>query len=215
MNAWIDFFDEIYVLNLAKRTDRLLQITEDFEKYNIPFTRIDAIEDREQGARGLRDSVRNIFNSSLEKNHEHILLFEDDAKIIEDLFWFHDTMNKVVTQLPQDYIMCFLGGQASHRFSHFHSPNLLPVTNYFATHSVAYSNKGMKEILATLNFHTDQGYPIDNFYVREVQNRGGCYTAHPLLCSQYPGHSDIGHNFIDWSPFIIPRHAQKIAEMGR
>ena len=33
--SWIDFFDDIYVINLAKRVDRLLQITEDFEKIEI------------------------------------------------------------------------------------------------------------------------------------------------------------------------------------
>jgi GR25 family glycosyltransferase involved in LPS biosynthesis len=32
---WLNFFDEIYVINLAKREDRLLTIAEHFEEYGI------------------------------------------------------------------------------------------------------------------------------------------------------------------------------------
>lgn len=209
MNNWVNFFDEIYVINLLKRTDRLLQIAEDFENYEIPFTRVPAIEDVEQGARGLRDTMVILFKEAVAKGQKNILVFEDDCKVLVDTFWFNDTMDKVTEQLPENYHLCYLGGQASHRFSHFHSANLLPVTMYFATHAVAYSLQGMKEILAR-----PFDYPIDNWIVKEIQPMGNCYCIHPILCSQYAGHSDIGHNFIDWHPFIVPRHEQKIAEMG-
>lgn len=206
---WIDYFDEIYVLNLLKRTDRLLQITQDFEKYEIPFTRINAIE-MPNGAEGLRDTMVLVFNDAIEKNYRNILIFEDDCKIVIDPFWFHETMNDVVDELPISYHLCFLGGQASNRFSHFHSKHLLPVQKYFSTHSVAYSIQGIKEILAR-----PFGFPIDNWMVEHIQPMGHCYTIHPLLCSQYAGFSDIGKNVMDWNPFIVPRHQQKINEMGR
>jgi GR25 family glycosyltransferase involved in LPS biosynthesis len=206
---WIDVLDKIYLINLTKREDRLLQATQDFEEYQIPFSRVTAIEDTEQGARGLRDTMLLIFKEAVEKNYQNILIFEDDVKFVVEPFWFHDTMDRVVAQLPEHYHLCFLGGQASHRFSRFQSPNLLPVIKYFSTHAVMYSLQGMKEILAR-----NLGYPIDNWYVDEIQPMNNCYCVHPLLCSQYAGHSDIGHNFIDWHPFIVPRHAQKIAEMG-
>lgn len=205
---WTNFFDEILVINLSKREDRLLQITKDFEEYEIPFTRVPAIED-EQGARGLRDTMLGIFKDAIEKNHKNILVFEDDCKIVTDKFWFDDTINKAIEQLPGNYHICYLGGQMSRKPTHFHSPNLLPVVQYFATHSVMYSLQGMKEMMAR-----EMGYPIDNWMVEEIQKLGHTYAVHPLLCSQYAGFSDIGHNFIDWNPFIIPRHAQKIAEMN-
>lgn len=206
--SWINFLDKIYVLNLTKRTDRLLQTTKDFEEFEIPFERVSAIEDNEQGARGLRDTMYNLFNDAIENNYEHILIFEDDCKIITTKEVFDETMEAVVKQLPDNYHMCFLGGQASHRFSHFHSANLLPVTMYFSTHSVIYSKQGIKEIMAR-----DFLYPIDNWYVTEIEPLGHSYCVHPLLCSQYAGYSDIGRNEIDWEVFIVPRHAQKINEM--
>jgi len=205
---WTNFFDDILVINLLKREDRLLQTTKDFEEYGIPFRRVQAIEDAEQGARGLRDTMLGIFKEAIEKNHKHILVFEDDCKIIVEKLWLDDTMNKVTDQLPDNYHICYLGGQMSRKPTHFHSPNLLPVVQYFATHSVIYSLQGMKEIMSR-----EMGYPIDNWMVEEIQKLGHTYACHPLLCSQYAGFSDIGHNFINWEPFIVPRHAQKIAEM--
>lgn len=206
--SWINFLDKIYLVNLLKRSDRLLVSAQDCEKYGIPYERFNAIED-EQGARGLRDSMLQIFNEAIEKDYKNILVLEDDFQIIVSPEVFNATMDNVVQQLPENYHLCFLGGQASNRFSHFHSPNLLPVTKYFSTHSVIYSQQGIREILAR-----GMGYPIDNWMVDKIQPLGCCYTVHPLLCSQYPGFSNIGGNVIDWTPFIVPRHEQKIAEMN-
>lgn len=206
--SWINFLDDILLINLAKREDRLLVSAKDCETYGIPYRRISAIENT-QGAIGLRDTMLQIFNEAIEKDHKNILVLEDDFQIICSPELFNSTMDNVVKQLPENYHMCFLGGQASNRFSHFHSQNLLPVTKYFSTHSVIYSQQGIREILAR-----GLGYPIDNWMVDKVQPLGFCYTVHPLLCSQYPGHSDIGKNFIDWFNFIVPRHEQKIAEMN-
>lgn len=205
---WQSFFSKTYLVNLSKRIDRLLISAEQCEKYLVNYERFQAIE-KPNGAEGLRDTMLEIFREAVVNSYNNILVLEDDFKIIVDEETFHDTMNKVVVQLPDNYHQCFLGGQASGRFSHFHAPNLLPVQKYFSTHSVAYSAQGIKEILAR-----DFGYPIDNWMVSEIQPMGNCYCVHPLLCSQYAGYSDIGKNEIDWSPFIIPRHSQKIAEMG-
>lgn len=209
MKGWINFFDEIYVVNLLKRSDRLLQITEDFEKYEIPFTRINAIED-EQGARGLRDTMLELYRNAISKGQKNILVFEDDCKIVVEKWWFDETMTNIVTQLPSNYHLCYLGGQMSSRPSHFFSPNLVPVVKYFATHSVIYSLQGMMEIMAR-----EMQYPIDNWMVEAIQSLGRTYTCHPLLCSQYAGISDIGGGqYMDWHPFIVPRHEQKINEMN-
>lgn len=208
MNKWINFFDEIFVINLLKRQDRLLRITEDFEQYEIPFTRINAIENG-NGAEGLKDTMIGLFTESIQKGYKNILVFEDDCMMKNDPFWFNDTMDKVVKQIPENYIMCFLGCQITSSISHFHSPNIIKGNKMFSTHAVMYSLQGMKEILS-------QGItaPIDNFYVDTIEKMGNSYATYPLLCSQYPGYSDIGKSEINWDVFITPRYAQKIAEMN-
>jgi hypothetical protein len=204
---WTSFFDAIYVLNLSKRTDRLIQITEHFEEYEVPFTRVEAIPNP-KGAEGLRDTMLSVFAIAKQKDYDNILIFEDDALIVRDKIVFHDTMNQVVSQLNERYIMCFLGCQATAGFTHFHSPNLLPIQKGYSTHAVAYSKRGINEITGR-----DFGYPIDNWFVDNIQIIGDCYTVHPFLVSQRAGFSDIGHNNIDWGPFLEPRHEQKLNEM--
>lgn len=203
---WINKIGRIVVLNLPKRTDRLLEITEEFENYEIPFERVSAIEDS-RGAEGLRLTMVKLFEEEIEKGTEHLLVFEDDNKFVVEKFWFHDTMNKVIDSLPERYIMLFLGGQLTGKVNSFHSPHIISATKVFSTHSVLYSLQGMKEILAR-----QMTAPIDNFYVASIEQLGRSYMTYPLLTTQRAGYSDIGNNFIDWNNFIQPRYKQKINE---
>jgi len=203
---WINKIGRITCLNLLKRHDRLLDFTEQMEKYQIPFERINAIEDAEQGARGLRDTMVNLFNEEISKGTHSLLVFEDDAEIVESVDMFHHMMNKVMTQIPENYHMVFLGGQPSGKVSGMVSPNLFRAYKYFATHSVIYSLQGMREIISR-----GLDFPIDNSMVETMQPLGHCYAVNPLLCSQKPGFSDIGKNFIDWRPFIDARYKQKFS----
>lgn len=208
--SWKAFIDKVYVVNLQKREDRLLETAKLLEEYDIPYTVFPAIEDKEQGARGLRDTMLAIFDEAIEKNYDNILVFEDDVKMLEDKATFDYTMDGAVKQLPDDYHLFYLGGQPTSGYASVYSAHLLPAINYFATQSVVYSRQGMKEILAM-----GMDFPIDNWLTKEFQVFGRCYAANPMLCGQRPGHSDIGGNFIDWSPFMEQRHNQKVAEIRK
>ncbi len=206
--SWLSFIDKVYLVNLAHREDRLLESAKLLEEYQIPYQVFPAIQDREQGARGLRDTMLALFKEALENNHENILVFEDDIKMVEDKQTFDYTMDNAVKQLPENYHLFYLGGQATSGYASVYSTNLLPAINYFATHSVCYSRQGMKEILAM-----GMGFPIDNWIVKELQPVGNCFAVNPILCSQRPGFSDIGQSEINWNPFIVDRHNQKVAEI--
>lgn len=205
--SWVEKIGRIVCLNLAHREDRLIAFTEQAEKYSIPFDRIPAIYDQEQGARGLRDTMVKLFNEEIEHETKHLLVFEDDCDMVADPFTFNDTMGKVMEQLPQNYDMVLLGCQLSHRITQFHSDNLFPVLMAFSTHAVLYSLQGMKAIISS-----KLEYPIDNDMVAKIQPLGRTYCVYPLLCSQTPGVSDIGKTHISWKPFIEGRYEQKINE---
>ncbi len=131
-NKWINFFDEIFVINLTKRVDRLLRITEDFEKYQIPFTRISAVYS-DNGAEGLKETMAQLFAKCIEEGRSNILVFEDDCKIVVPPELFHHSMENVVNQLPENYVMCFLGCQITSSVSHFFSSHLLQAHKMFST----------------------------------------------------------------------------------
>jgi len=207
--SWLSFVDKIYLVNLQSREDRLLESAELLEEYSIPYEVFPAIKDT-QGARGLRDTMLLIFNEAIENNYENILVLEDDVSFVEPPSTFHDTMNNATKQLPENYHLFYLGGQPTAGYSHCHSANLLPAIKYFATHAVVYSKQGVKEILGR-----NMDFPIDNWLVDTIQTEGFCYAVNPILCSQRPSFSDIGGQPMDWNPFIVHRHNQKVAEIRR
>lgn len=207
---WIDKVNRIVVLNLLHREDRLLDFTKQAEEYQIPFDRINAIHDKQAGARGLRDTMLNLFKEEIAKGTEHLLVFEDDAELVTESHIFHTTMNKVVEQVPENYHMVFLGCQITANGCKWFSENLIRVVKAFSTHAVLYSLQGMKEVASR-----DFGYPIDNWYVAELQNAGHSYCTYPFLASQRDGVSDIGGNFISWKPFLEQRFKQKFGEIRR
>lgn len=200
--SWVNFFDAIYVINLRKRVDRLLEITEELEKYNIPFELVTAIEN-ENGAEGLRQTVEKIFKESIERKHEQILIFEDDCYFLQDP---NPIMGMVVKELPEYWHIFYLGGQPSNGFNRRHSSSLLQLDTCYSTHAWAISNQGMKEILSV-----GLKAPIDNSVVDTVQKQQKCFITYPLLASQRAGISNIGNVFIDWSPYIINKYKEKLS----
>lgn len=202
---WTDLIGQIYLINLDKRMDRLSESLSQFEEYEIPFKRIAAIEDKESGARGLRDTMLLIFNEAIEKDYESILVLEDDFQFVENPNSF---MGEVIKQLPENWHMVLLGCQPTTGFHYRQSDNLLNLQKAYATHSVLYSKQCIKEIMTR-----GMGYPIDNWLCDEIQVLGQTYCTYPFLCTQRPGHSDIGKTYIDWRPFMDGRYNQKLAEM--
>lgn len=206
---WINKIDAIYCINLLKRDDRLLEFVEQAEKYRIPFQRYSAIE-HSNGAIGLKMTMEKLFTECLEKGYEHVLVFEDDCLNVEGVEIFHDTMNKVMNNLPPNYVMIFLGCQLTGEIKYFHSPNLLKGTRMYSTHAVLYSKRGMMEAISQGISH-----PIDNWFVNNLETLNESYAVVPLLCSQREGFSDIGQSEISWRPFIEPRFNQKLNEARR
>lgn len=204
---WTNSIGQIYLLNLDCRMDRLLSSIDQCLEYDIPFKRISAIEDKEQGARGLRDTMLLIFKEAIDNDYESILVLEDDFEFVENPNIF---MDEVIKQLPQNWHMVLLGCQPTNGFTYRHSANLLNLQKAYATHAVMYSKQCINEVLSM-----DFGYPIDNWLVDNIQIMGRTYCTFPFLCTQRPGHSDIGKNYIDWRPFMDGRYNQKLAEMPR
>lgn len=206
--SWVDKIDDIVVLNLPHREDRLLEFAKMMEEYEIPFRRIEAMS-KPNGAEGLRDTMVKLFTEALEKGHKKILVFEDDAQFVVQKEWVDIVMNEVVDNLPELWLMCFLGCQVTGKFIHRYHPHILSASKIFSTHTVLYSERGMRECLS-------QGFdfPIDNYYVDKMEPLRGSYVVHPMLSTQRKGFSDIYKNEIDWTPFIDGSYNQKYNEFN-
>lgn len=201
---WTDFFDRIVVINLPERKDRLIEVTEEMDKYNIPFELVDGIK-CDNGAEGLRQTVENIFVESIEVGHKRILIFEDDCLFVHDPT---EVMNNAVKELPENWHILYLGAQCINGFKRRQSSALLQLDNAYATHAWGLSLQGMKEIISA-----GLEAPIDNSIVSTIQPLQQCFITYPLLATQRAGESNIGGTWIDWSPFIVQRYTQKLADL--
>ena len=206
--SWTDCFSKIYLINLDKRMDRLLASIEQCEKYEINFKRISAIENEINGAIGLRDTMLLIFQDAIDNNYENILVLEDDFMFVENKETVDSAVSGAMKQLPENYHILLLGCQPTSGFQYRHSANVLNLQKGYSTHSVVYSKQCIKEIMTR-----GMGYPIDNWLCDEIQVLGQTYCTYPFLCTQTPGVSNIGNQYIDWSAFMQPRYEQKLAEM--
>lgn len=194
---WTKYLDKIYVINLAKRKDRMLNAVTQLNKYSIPFERVEAIE-HEQGAEGLRLTMDKLFKACIKNKHENVLVFEDDLDIIEPAI--NEVMQKVMEDLPPEYDIIYLGTQLCNYPSGFYNRNLLKgVHSAFATHAVIYSLKVMKEIVKQKTTA-----PIDNWITQHIQNRKQTYAVYPMCVSQIIGKSDIytDKQSLDWKPYL-------------
>lgn len=194
---WQNYFDKIFVINLPKRTDRLQRITEVMNEYGINAFVFEAIE-HEDGRIGLATTMKKLFIECLEAEYKNILVFEDDTEFLECPEVFHQTMNKCVNDLMTiHWDMFYLGVQHCQMFSMFRTPNLLPVSMGYSTHSVAYSRHTMKYFV-----DSNVAEPIDNFLVRQVQPRNTSFCSYPLLATQADTYSDIEKGRPQWHKYI-------------
>lgn len=207
---WTKYLDKIFVINLAKRKDRMLQAVQQLNKYSIPFERVEAIPHKE-GAEGLKLTMEKLFKDCIKKKYQNVLIFEDDLDIIEKDI--NEIMKKVMANLPPNYDIIFLGCQLCNCPTGFYHKNLLKgVDSAFATHAALYSLKAMK---AFVNGKPEA--PIDNYIQRHIEVRGNCYAVYPMVVSQIEGKSDIYSDAksLNWKPYLEGKFYQMTKHLPR
>ena len=194
---WTEDVPQVIVPNLKRRVDRRDKITARLIEYCISAEIWEA-DEHEKGYFGLLTTMKRIFRDCLDRGLERVLIFEDDCEFLVGVDEFHAVMNKCCEDLKRmNWDLFYLGVQHPANFSHWVTPNILPVRLGYSTHAVLYSRKVMEFFLER---HFDE--PIDNFLQREFQKYNTSFCAFPLLCSQEEGYSDIGNEFMSWKPFI-------------
>ena len=199
-----EFVDQIYCINLERRTDRkeifLKKLTEEAETSTDNLTFIKAIdgttipnEDMAEefhagwphytkGAWGRAVSHINAVKDAKEKGYKKILIFEDDVTFIND---FKTNYKLFYDNQPGEWDTLWLGANFVSR------PRVLNdyvgSANSYAAHAYMLTEKTFDMITGwAINA------PIDIFYCNSLQNefRATTYHALPRICGQFKGYSD-------------------------
>jgi len=204
MNAF-DYFEEIHVINLDKRPDRLNQVMSEFEKIGIKdrVKRFPAIE-KLDGRMGCIKSHIYILLEAKKRKLQNVLIFEDDITFIHPNT--NEILEKAISQINIKWNLIYLGAN-THSKLHKLTENLIFLNNAFATHSLAYHESIYDKIInkydkmLKINNHTDI---LDVYYCTDLQVNNTCLMVNPMLTTQVNGFSDIENKNVNYN-FILER----------
>jgi len=118
--------DKVYVINLERDRTRLHTFDAEMKRHGISYTRFPAVLGTEikyddgltkacnqictAGMKGCALSHRAIWEDMLKNRYENVLIFEDDASLIDN---FEQVFRDGWSQLPNDYDIYYLGCHAT------------------------------------------------------------------------------------------------------
>ena len=166
-----------YCINLKQRKAKWNRVQLECAKLDLNVTRFEAIFNT-SGHDGCFQSHTTLL-SQIEE--DMFMVIEDDIKVLEPL----ETLNKAISQLPDDWDMLYLGAQLSKKIER-HSENLFRLKGALLTHAVIYNNQN-----GVVDYIADHARGIIDVYLRDVvQELFNCYITYPAICSQADGFSD-------------------------
>lgn len=155
----LEYFDQIYIINLASRQDRLMEMQAEFHRVGIDFNHrkirvFTAIKPESHegwptaGTKGCYLSHLGVLKDAKNHNYERILILEDDVSFTQ---YFDILMRETITQLKNHPWNIFYGGYRiedpaqdaivdAYKHSQSVAKNLflsLPETEIFCLHFVA------------------------------------------------------------------------------
>lgn len=202
---FVDFFQEVYVVNLDRREDRWKEFLDRLPK-DWPFkdpVRFSAVDGKAcpapdwwkqgGGAWGCHRSHLRLIEDALNRGVDSILLLEDDALFPED---FAAKVGEFLSHVPKDWGMVYLGGQ--HLFVNTHPPKKInpwvyQPYNVNRTHAFALRGDTMRKVYRHLNkIDWNPGHHIDHHLGRFHQQRSApVYVPKEWLVGQAGGYSNI------------------------
>ena len=212
-----DFFDQVYLVNLKRRPDKLKVCQQLFAELHIKYKIAKAVDfcdgipedyptkpiegsflgTRAPGAWGCYQSHLEIIKDAKKNNYEKILILEDDVAADDN---FVSLFSQKVKDLPEDWKLFYLGASAhtgvpkkkvtdhiSQTFESF-------TTSSYGIHSSIYD-----KILESENVADKT---IDLFLVKDIQSTYPCYVVTPTIMWQAPGFSDIQQKHLNYTGFM-------------
>jgi GR25 family glycosyltransferase involved in LPS biosynthesis len=196
--------EKVFVISLLDRNDRLSVFLQNIPN-PWPFAPIEvfkAIDGKSEkipnwwrstpGAWGCYRSHHEIIKSCINNNIDSVLIFEDDAIFDNE---FIDKAKIFFDNLPNDWEMCYLGGQHLNKPSDIVINNAIAIgTNINRTHAYAINKSGFKKLDHYLSIDP---WPIKKHHIDHMygylhkNNIIKPYCPLNMIVGQDAGQSDI------------------------
>lgn len=190
-----DFFDNIYLINLDRRPDRLEGARKELRKHGIRYTRVAAVDGKTLNPEDVRDfdsspdqaavcavglTLMGIFKEALSKNYDRILILEDDVELY-NLHYFKEA----VKSLPDTFDLLYLGAQHKQEPEPF-AKNLVKIKESYLCHAVGFGRNAMEYLQWALMEDSNEG-----IYSKIQSFRKNSFCVSPNIAFQTRDLSDI------------------------
>jgi len=176
--------DRIYIISLPN-SERRLDVKHELNKNFMWFNWYDGIENKQDGAEGLKQTFKKLFTECLEKGMGNVMIFEDDAMFTEGSSY--EDIAAVLKELPESYHLCKFGANLLAPVSKV-SENINRILMSYALHACLYSKKGMELIIKEIDNYKE---PIDVIMAKRIEPLGESYVSNKMIVTQRPTKSNI------------------------
>jgi hypothetical protein len=180
-----DYFDQIYYINLDKRTDRKELAELELRDEGIKAVRVPGVV-HENPAHGCHLSHAKILYDAIYNGFDRILIFEDDVQFFQDSL---KNIRNALEELPPNWEMFYLGANLDAYPAYEISPHIAKLTGAFATHAYAIRHT-LFHVLYEINSSLETSHN-DVVYANTIHPVHNCYLAMPLIAGQRDSYSDI------------------------
>jgi GR25 family glycosyltransferase involved in LPS biosynthesis len=200
-----NYFDKIYCVNLDRRPDKWALCEKEFAKHGLTVERFPAIDGTTipyegrlpAGAVGNAMSHAKILRMAKDEHFENVLILEDDVEFDNNLQEKFESWRK---QVPDEWNLLYFGG--NHNWIKqipLCAPNLMKITNTYATHAYAVEKTVYNLVIEQLEGLSTEGDVI----MAQIQKMCNAFCFVPNIAWQRPGISDVFNIYQDYS-FLNP-----------
>lgn len=181
----------IYCINLKERKEKRKWFSKQMSRRNINFEFFTATLHPTSPKRGCLESHLAVIKQAIEKKQKHILIFEDDAKVIRPI--------PPLPTPPDNWKMLYLGGTV-HNILDTPSgehPEWIPMSCW-TTHAYLLNLTDTTFVADLLKMESSTE-EVDKFYINTIHPNYHSYMLSPMRVIQRKGYSDIEQKEVDYS----------------
>ena len=210
MVRFFEHIDKIIYINLDNREDRRREITEEFNRLQIPqdkIIRFSAVRHETEGAIGCSQSHIQVLKMAMENNWKNYMVLEDDFNFIPDTTFIDNVFDHFFTQFPGDSWDVLNLARGFHQdFANTDKKYIQKVydvstTSGFVVNHHFYNTlfhnfvKGFENLCQEPKNHPM--YCIDRYWNR-LMALSNWYITNPSVGYQRTSHSSIGGYVVDY-----------------
>jgi GR25 family glycosyltransferase involved in LPS biosynthesis len=191
MTPFAQFFDgNLFVINLARRPDRLENFTRVMDGLGLEFERFEAIDaGPNDGNTGCCASHKAVLDLIVQRGLERAVVFEDDSVLRPEFTdTFHADVMLPLRELPEGWDVLYLGGGYGDDPQGWHSKHLIRINAMKTTSSYAVTAKSARELRDYIPSPCSDG--IDNIFSGYTPTHNS-FICEPRFFIQYENFSDL------------------------